>query len=55
VVRNKLERLLKGDELAPGVRKLVKVQIAIKRTLQVGNKMTGRHGNKGVISRIQAI
>ncbi len=44
--------LRKGDELPPGVIKLVKVYIAMKRKLQVGDKMAGRHGNKGVISRI---
>ena len=48
----KIERLQKGDELSPGVIKLVKVYVAIKRKLQVGDKMAGRHGNKGVISRI---
>ena len=42
----------KGDELPPGVIKMVKVYIAIKRKLQVGDKMAGRHGNKGVVSRI---
>jgi len=41
-----------GDELPPGVIKLVKVYIAIKRKLSVGDKMAGRHGNKGVLSRI---
>ncbi len=50
--RDKIERLSKGDELPPGVIKMVKVCIAIKRKLQVGDKMAGRHGNKGVISRI---
>ena len=49
---DKIARLKKGDELAPGVIKMVKVYIAIKRRLQVGDKMAGRHGNKGVISRI---
>jgi DNA-directed RNA polymerase subunit beta len=44
--------LQKGDELPPGVIKLVKVYVAMKRKLQVGDKMAGRHGNKGVISRI---
>ncbi len=44
--------LAKGDELAPGVNKVVKVFVAMKRKLQVGDKMAGRHGNKGVISRI---
>ena len=48
----KLERLSAGDELAPGVIKMVKVFVAIKRRLQVGDKMAGRHGNKGVVSRI---
>ena len=50
--KDKIARLAKGDELAPGVIKMVKVYIAIKRKLQVGDKMAGRHGNKGVISRI---
>ena len=49
---DKIARLKKGDELAPGVIKMVKMYIAIKRKLQVGDKMAGRHGNKGVISRI---
>jgi DNA-directed RNA polymerase subunit beta len=48
----KIERLSRGDELPPGVIKMVKVYIAIKRKLQVGDKMAGRHGNKGVVSRI---
>ncbi|MBI3794901.1 MAG: DNA-directed RNA polymerase subunit beta [Nitrospinae bacterium] len=48
----KLAKLEKGDELAPGVIKLVKVHVAVKRRLQVGDKMAGRHGNKGVISVI---
>ena len=48
----KAERLKAGDELAPGVLKMVKVFVAIKHRLQVGDKMAGRHGNKGVISRI---
>jgi DNA-directed RNA polymerase subunit beta len=52
VFKEKIEKLKRGDELAPGVIKMVKVQIAIKRKLQVGDKMAGRHGNKGVISRI---
>ncbi len=46
------EDLQKGDELAPGVIKLVKVYVAMKRKLSVGDKMAGRHGNKGVISKI---
>jgi DNA-directed RNA polymerase subunit beta len=52
VFKEKIDKLKRGDELAPGVIKMVKVQIAIKRRLQVGDKMAGRHGNKGVISRI---
>jgi DNA-directed RNA polymerase subunit beta len=48
----KQEKLKAGDELPPGVIKLVKVYIAIKRKLSVGDKMAGRHGNKGVLSRI---
>ena len=48
----KIKRLKKGDELPPGVIKMVKVYVAIKRKLQVGDKMAGRHGNKGVVSRI---
>jgi DNA-directed RNA polymerase subunit beta len=50
--QEKLERLKSGDELPPGVIKMVKVFVAIKRRLQVGDKMAGRHGNKGVLSRI---
>jgi len=46
------EKLERGDELAPGVLKMVKVFVAIKRKLQPGDKMAGRHGNKGIISRI---
>jgi DNA-directed RNA polymerase subunit beta len=52
VFKEKTDKLKRGDELAPGVIKMVKVQIAIKRKLQVGDKMAGRHGNKGVISKI---
>ncbi|HET6371269.1 MAG TPA: DNA-directed RNA polymerase subunit beta, partial [Nitrospiria bacterium] len=48
----KAGRLKRGDELPPGVIKLVKVFIAMKRKLQVGDKMAGRHGNKGVVSRV---
>jgi DNA-directed RNA polymerase subunit beta len=49
----KIERLKKGDDgLAPGVIKMVKVYIAVKRKLQPGDKMAGRHGNKGVVSRV---
>ena len=49
---DKVEKLRRGDELAPGVMKMVKVFVAVKRKLQPGDKMAGRHGNKGVISRI---
>ena len=49
---NKVEKLQRGDELPPGVMKQVKVFVAVKRKLQPGDKMAGRHGNKGVISRI---
>ena len=52
VFAEKIARLRKGDELPPGVFKMVKVYLAIKRKLSVGDKMAGRHGNKGVISRI---
>jgi DNA-directed RNA polymerase subunit beta len=48
----KISRIRRGDELPPGVLKMVKVFIAMKRKLSVGDKMAGRHGNKGVISRI---
>ncbi len=52
VFNEKIGKLKKGDELPPGVIKMVKVSVAIKRKLSVGDKMAGRHGNKGVISRI---
>ncbi len=48
----KIARIKKGDELPPGVIKMVKVYVAIKRKIAVGDKMAGRHGNKGVISRL---
>jgi len=51
----KVERLTRGDELPPGVIKMVKIYVAIKRKLQVGDKMAGRHGNKGVISKVLAL
>ncbi|MBI4515073.1 MAG: DNA-directed RNA polymerase subunit beta [Deltaproteobacteria bacterium] len=50
--QEKIDRLKAGDELPPGVIKMVKVFVAIKRKLQVGDKMAGRHGNKGVLSRV---
>ncbi|MCC6341903.1 MAG: DNA-directed RNA polymerase subunit beta [Bryobacterales bacterium] len=52
ITEEKTGKLKKGDELPPGVIKLVKVYIAMKRKLSVGDKMAGRHGNKGVIARI---
>jgi DNA-directed RNA polymerase subunit beta len=52
IVNEKKDKLTKGDELPPGVIKLVKVYIAMKRKLSVGDKMAGRHGNKGVIARV---
>ena len=52
VSADRVALMAKGDELAPGVNKTVKVFVAMKRKLQVGDKMAGRHGNKGVISRI---
>ena len=55
IYREKIAKLTKDDELPPGVIKMVKVYVAIKRKLQVGDKMAGRHGNKGVISRILPI
>ena len=51
---DRVERMQKGDELLPGVIRMVKVYVAMKRKLSVGDKMAGRHGNKGVISRILA-
>ena len=52
LINERIERLSTGDELAPGVIKMVKVYVAVKRKLSVGDKMAGRHGNKGVLSRI---
>ncbi len=52
VFADKIEKIKRGDDLPPGVIKMVKVYIAIKRKLQVGDKMAGRHGNKGVLSRV---
>ena len=49
---NKIDKIQSGDELLPGVLKLIKVFISVKRKLQPGDKMAGRHGNKGVISKI---
>ncbi len=52
---DKVEKLQRGDEMPPGVMKMVKVFVAVKRKLQPGDKMAGRHGNKGVISKINPI
>ncbi len=49
---DKVEKVRRGDDLPPGVMKMVKVFIAVKRKLQPGDKMAGRHGNKGVVSRV---
>jgi DNA-directed RNA polymerase subunit beta len=49
---NQVSRYEKGDDLSPGVLKLIKISVAMKRVLSVGDKMAGRHGNKGVVSRI---
>jgi len=53
--QNKIEKIQSGDDLLPGVLKVVKVFVAVKRKLQAGDKMAGRHGNKGVISKIVPI
>jgi DNA-directed RNA polymerase subunit beta len=52
ITNDKVGKMQKGDELSPGVIKMVKVYVAMKRKLSVGDKMAGRHGNKGVIARI---
>merc|ERR1711991_1175636 len=49
---DKVEKVRRGDDLPPGVMKMVKVFVAVKRKLQPGDKMAGRHGNKGVISKV---
>jgi DNA-directed RNA polymerase subunit beta len=54
-LESKVDKLQRGDELPPGALKMVKVFVAVKRKLQPGDKMAGRHGNKGVISRIMPI
>ena len=51
-LNEKIKRLKEGDELAPGIIKMVKVFVATKRKIQVGDKVAGRHGNKGVLSRV---
>src|SRR5688572_29150263 len=52
---DKVENVQRGDEMPPGVMKMVKVFVAVKRKMQPGDKMAGRHGNKGVVSRIVPI
>src|SRR5262245_48813906 len=52
---DKVDKLQRGDELPPGVMKMVKVFVAVKRKIQPGDKMAGRHGNKGVVSQIVPI
>ena len=51
-MNDKRKKIIQGDDLAPGVLKIVKVYLAVKRRIQPGDKMAGRHGNKGVISTI---
>ena len=55
VYQDRCEKVSKGDDLPPGVIRMIKVYIAIKRKLSVGDKMAGRHGNKGVVSTIQPV
>lgn len=55
IYQDKCEKVAKGDELPPGVIRMIKVYIATKRKLSVGDKMAGRHGNKGVVSSVQPI
>src|SRR5688500_12418098 len=52
---DKRAKITAGDDLAPGVLKMVKVYLAVKRRIQPGDKMAGRHGNKGVVSMIQPV
>ena len=53
--KSKVEKLQRGDEMLPGVMKMVKVFVAVKRKIQPGDKMAGRHGNKGVVSSIRPV
>jgi len=50
--QGKIEQMKKGDEFAPGIIKIIKVLIAVNRKISVGDKMAGRHGNKGVVAKI---
>ncbi len=52
VLKLNVTKITQGDDLAPGVLKIVKVYLAVKRHIQPGDKMAGRHGNKGVISNV---
>src|SRR5207253_6685873 len=52
MLEERIGRLRRGDDLPPGVIKMVKVYVAVKRKLSVGDKMAGRHGNKGVVSKV---
>jgi len=54
-LRSKQKKITQGDDLAPGILKIVKVHLAVKRQIQPGDKMAGRHGNKGVISKINPV
>ncbi|UDG79194.1 DNA-directed RNA polymerase subunit beta [Candidatus Ecksteinia adelgidicola] len=54
-LKNKHHKIIQGDDLAPGILKIIKVYLAVKRQIQTGDKMAGRHGNKGVISKINPI
>jgi len=54
-LKRKKAKIIRGHDLAPGVIKIVKVYLAIKRRIQPGDKMAGRHGNKGVISEIMPV
>ncbi|MCW5197395.1 DNA-directed RNA polymerase subunit beta [Buchnera aphidicola] len=54
-IKDKKKKIKKGDDLSPGILKIVKVYLAVKRYLQTGDKMAGRHGNKGVISKINPV
>jgi len=51
-IQEKIDQMKKGDEFSPGIIKIVKVLIAVNRKISVGDKMAGRHGNKGVVAKI---
>ncbi|ABJ90504.1 DNA-directed RNA polymerase subunit beta [Buchnera aphidicola] len=54
-IKEKTKKIIQGDELAPGILKIVKIFLAVKRKIQPGDKMAGRHGNKGVVSKINPV